>query len=174
MPPIKESEGFIEMKMAASGQFPMDVAIQDTLLDEHNRERTDRKTAATLGYDSFGLIGTEFGDNLGPSQRKLRKDDLVSEIEDNRYFVVLLAYDFQMTWKQKKHKLLWETRFSMCQRHHNFDKDLPRMAEVASHYFGRDSNGLSKIEIPEGRVEIGDVKSLGEVETDRQAQPAAK
>jgi hypothetical protein len=74
-----------------------------------------------------------------------------------------MAYDFQLLWKAKKHKLLWETRFSIRQRHHDFDKDLPTMAQYASQYFGQDSGGLVHKEIPLGHVDIGDVKSLGEV-----------
>jgi hypothetical protein len=88
----------------------------------------------------------------------------LDEIEQNRYFVVLMAYDFQLLYKEKKHKLLWETRFSIRQRNHEFDKDLPSMAQYASQYFGQDSNGLIHKEIPLGRVDIGQVKSLGDVE----------
>jgi len=40
--------------------------------------------------------------------------------------VVLMAYDFQLLWKEKKHKLLWETRFSIRQRHNDFDRQLRR------------------------------------------------
>ena len=74
-----------------------------------------------------------------------------------------MAYDFQLLWKQKKHKLLWETRFSIRQRHHDFDKDLPAMANYASRFFGQDTNGLIHDSIPLGHVDIGVVKSLGEV-----------
>jgi hypothetical protein len=66
-------------------------------------------------------------------------------------------------WKEKKHKLLWETRFSIRQRQHEFDKDLPAMAEYASKYFGQDSQGLVRESIPFGHVDIGDLKSLGTV-----------
>jgi hypothetical protein len=38
------------------------------------------------------------------------------------------------------------------------------MAQYASQYFGQDSNGLIHKEIPLGRVDIGQVKSLGDVE----------
>ena len=81
-----------------------------------------------------------------------------------RYFVVLEAYDFQLLWKQKKHKLLWEIRFSVDQHHNEFDKALPAMARYVSKYFGQDSHGLLRESVPTGRVDIGDVKTLGEVE----------
>ena len=68
-----------------------------------------------------------------------------------------------MFLKEKKRVLLWETRFSIREKDHQFDRDLPAMARYASKYFGQDSHGLVRKEVPLGRVEIGDVKSLGEV-----------
>ncbi len=37
------------------------------------------------------------------------------------------------------------------------------MAQMASPYFGQDSRGLISKAVPEGKVDIGDVKSLGPV-----------
>jgi hypothetical protein len=74
-----------------------------------------------------------------------------------------MAYDFQLLWKEKKHRLLWETRFSLRQHFHEFDKELPSMALYASRYFGEDTGGLIHEPVPKGNVEIGSVKSLGEV-----------
>jgi hypothetical protein len=90
-----------------------------------------------------------------------RRKDLFGDLRVNRYFVVLMAYDFQLMWKEKKHRLVWETRFTLLETGHDFGKELPRMAKYASRYFGRDSHGLIRDLVPEGRVEIGDVKSLG-------------
>jgi hypothetical protein len=72
-----------------------------------------------------------------------------------------MAYDFQMMWKQKKHKLLWETRYSVPERGRNFDGYLVSMTRRASQYFGRNTRGLEHLDLPEGHVEVGDVKSLG-------------
>lgn len=94
---------------------------------------------------------------------KYHRDELIAEIEGNRYFVVLMAYDFQLLWKQKKHKLLWETRFSIDERRNQFDKALLVMAQNASQYFGQDSHGLSRMRIREGKVEVGEPTSLGVV-----------
>jgi hypothetical protein len=72
-----------------------------------------------------------------------------------------MAYDFQLLWKQKKHKLLWETRFSIRQIHNDFDKQLEAMAENASQYFGQDTKGLIRKPLPEGNVKVGELKVLG-------------
>jgi hypothetical protein len=127
------------------------------------RDQTDFATAKLLGYDSDDAVGTEFGNYIRGTAFHARRDDLVSELEDNRYFVVLMAYDFQLLWKQKKHKLLWESRFSIRQRNHSFDKDLASMAKFASQYFGQDTHGLVRKPVPLGRVEIGNLESLGAV-----------
>lgn len=124
-------------------------------MENRLRDRTNFANAKMLGYDREGLIGTDYGNALKYGSRAARRDDMITELEDNRYFVVLMAYDFQMTWKQRKHKLLWETRFSIRQRHHNFDRDLPSMAQYASRYFGQDSHGLLRSQVPEGHVEMG-------------------
>ena len=90
----------------------------------------------------------------------VKRDDLIDDIEHNRYFVVMKAYDFQMMWKEKKHKLLWETRFSLREQGNDFAKLLPAMAICASPFFGQDSYGLIRKAIPEGSVEIGVPKTL--------------
>jgi hypothetical protein len=141
----------------------MSSAVTIMNLENQQRAQTDFYNASMLGYDSEGVIGTEFGLYVRGTPLAVHRDELVAEIEDNRYFVVLMAYDFQMMWKDKKHKLLWETRFSIRQRHNNFDKDLAAMAKAASQYFGQNTHGLVRKDVPLGRVVIGSVQSLGTV-----------
>jgi hypothetical protein len=127
------------------------------------RDLTNFKNASMLGYDADGLIGADYGRYIKHTALGGTYNDEVAEIEENRYFVVLMAYDFQLLWKQKKHKLLWETRFSIREVNHQFDRDLPSMAHYASQYFGQDTRGLVRKEVPLGHVEIGEMKALGEV-----------
>ena len=150
------------------GYHPADgnAGASDTQLDElsaamtmlnienRQRDRTDFNNALMLGYDSPGLIGTERGAYVRGTALSVDRDDLYAEIEENRYFVVLMAYDFQLMWKEKKHRLLWETRFSISERHNQFDQALPLMARYASQYFGQASNGLVRTRVPEGNVEV--------------------
>jgi hypothetical protein len=138
----------------------MAVAETAAITENSIRDQKDALNAMVLGYDSW-WAETE-GDFRGTALESRRKD-MMDELEEDRYFVVLMAYDFQLLWKEKKHKLLWETRFSIRQRHHDFDKDLPSMAQYASRYFGQDSHGLVHKEIPLGHVDIGELKSLGDV-----------
>jgi hypothetical protein len=179
---IAQSQGLARAVAAGaagkgSGYHPSDpnLGVSDAQMDQYtsalamlnlvnrDRDRTDFANAHMLGYDASDLIGTEKADYVRGTAFGADRDDLYSEIEENRYFVVLMAYDFQLLWKEKKHRLLWETRFSINERHNQFDKALPLMAQYASRYFGQDSKGLLRTRVPEGRVDIGDVESLGEV-----------
>ena len=163
-PPIEESVAYQNLQLAQQqGTIPLDLALDEVANENQLRDRTDSRNASMLGYDSEGLIGTAYGGALRAGWLRLHRDDLISELEDNRYFVVLMAYDFQLLWKEKKHRLLWEIRFSINERHNQFDKVLPVMADYASRYFGQDSGGLLRDRVHEGRVEIGEPKSLGEI-----------
>ena len=135
-------------------------ALMAVLAENRMRDNADRRTAMLLGYNSWW---NETIDAPKGSPLDLHKRDMMAELEEDRYYVILMAYDFQLLWKEKKHKLLWETRFSVSEHHREFDKDLGAMTQFASQYFGRDSNGLTHGQLPEGNVEIGEIKSLGAV-----------
>jgi hypothetical protein len=149
---------------SSSAQSELAAAMTMVDIENHQRDKLDLQNARMLGYDSEGVIGTDYGNNIRGTAFAARRSELISEIEENRYFVVLMAYDFQLMWRQKKHKLLWETRFSISERRNAFDKALPLMAQYASRYFGKESHGLLRAQVAEGRVEVGEAKSLGVVE----------
>lgn len=123
------------------------------------RRRLDVQNASMLGYDSWWSATAKFEGTPLATWR----NDMIDELEEERYFVVLMAYDFQLLRKEKKHKLLWETRFSIRERGHEFDKELPAMANFASRYFGQDSHGLLRQPLPEGHVNLGELKVIGVV-----------
>ena len=127
---------------------------------EHTRRhQADLLNAQMLGYDPWWDATARFEGTPFES----RWQEMVSELEANRYIVVLMAYDFQLMWKQKKTKLVWETRFSIGEQRNRFDQQLVAMALEASKYSGQDSHGLVRKAVPEGKVEVGEVKSLGVV-----------
>jgi len=149
--PVQVTEQFEDAEMAAYAQVQK---------ENHRRDVADGRNASMLGYDSWweATFTAPAGTPL-----EQRKRDMMSELEEDRYFVVLMAYDFQMMWKDKKRKLLWETRFSISEHRNEFDKQLPAMALEASRFFGRDSHGLTHRDLPEGRVDVGEVRNLGTV-----------
>ena len=134
-------------------------AIGGVEVENRRRDRRNAQNAAMLGYDSWW----DATSHLQSTALRSRWQDMIDELEERRYFVVLMAYDFQLMWKQKKTKLLWETRFSIRERRNEFDKQVAAMAGEAAKYFGRDSHGLVHKAPAETRVDLGEMKVLGVV-----------
>ena len=112
------------------------------------------RNAKLLGYDS-SLNGVSVSRPVTGHAR-----DLIDELEDNRYFVIMLAYDFQLLWKEKRSRLLWETRFSIREQSNDFGEILPEIANHASPYFGQNVEGLVQKYFKEGDVKLGELKFL--------------
>lgn len=131
-------------------------------MDDANRRRDSANfsNAGLLGYRealahhidlrAWGVHGTVY-------------QDLIADVEEPRYFVILTAFDFRSAWKEKKLVPLWSTRYNIAARGNNFAAALPDMSQFASRYFGRDSGGLIRRLNPTGKVEMGDIKVLGAV-----------
>jgi len=109
------------------------------------RSHEERVNAAILGYTDtrFARRGTTL------------YEDIMSEIDEDRFFVVLKAYDFQRILNQQDWRQVWETRFSVRQAGNRFDQVLPAMANYAVHYSGRDIGPLMRHPVPKGHVEVG-------------------
>jgi hypothetical protein len=120
------------------------------------RDHQDIANAMILGY----LPELNAAGGAKVTSVNLRREELVDELEEGRYYVVLMAYDFQLLRTHKQRKLLWETRFSIRERGHDFGKDVAAMAKNASKYFGRDSGGLQR-DAFDARVDIGPLKVIG-------------
>ena len=132
-------------------------ALTVALMANRLRDHADAQNAGLLGYATALAAAASYE----PTALRGLRRDLVDDLEENRYFVVLMAYDFQLLWKEKKHKLLWETRFSIRQRHNDFDQQLAAMAADASRYFGQDTQGVIRTPLREGKVTLGEPKVLG-------------
>lgn len=142
---------------------PINQTAQLLEMEYRDRDQAVRSTARILGYDSWVRAAEPFE---GPLLGGIYRDKwglLQYELEDDRYFVVLKAYDFQAAWKAKKRVLRWETRFSVSAAHSPFDAHLAAMVYGASRYFGQSTNGLVHESLPNGVVTIGDLKNLGPV-----------
>ncbi len=118
-------------------------------VENRQRDRENFKTAQLLGYEE-DLVRS----SSQPAGRSYL--DLVDELEDPRYFVVLKAYDFRLMWKEKKPKLLWEVRYSVRARGHLFNQSLGAMTGMADRYFGQASHGLVRKEVSMGDVKLSE------------------
>jgi hypothetical protein len=136
-------------------------ALSPVQAENRLRDKEDARNAALLGYNSWWNQFGEF-DHAGTAVEH-EHAAMVAELEEDRYFVVLMAYDFQLLQSKRQHKLLWDTRFSIREHRNRFDEKLPAMAVEASRFFGQDSKGLTHDALPAGHVGIGDLKNLGTV-----------
>jgi hypothetical protein len=99
-------------------------------------------------------------------------DDLNEDIENERYFFVVSAYDFPTAVKTGKRKLLWATRVSVQAQGNKFNETAAYMLAKASKYFGQDSGRLIRQYDPEGKVRLGELQIVGIVADPRvQSQP---
>jgi hypothetical protein len=154
------SEMIAAQQLLAEADNQIMMSLSMIQAQNQTREDTDMKTATLLGYDSWWM---EVNSAMGGSPMGRRRMDMEDELEEDRYFVVLTAFDYQKLVKEKKQKFLWEVRFSIREQGTAFDDRIKGMAELASDYFGRDSGGLHHDTLPNGNVEIGPVQSLGVV-----------
>ncbi len=147
---------------AAAARDAFDQDLYQMLMFEGMRDRADEYNAGLLGY------GEEMNRYRGrgwwsPSMfagAGTAYYDLVDDIESERYFMVISAYDFKAARKEGKRKLLWVTRVSVQAQGNRFDRDVSAMLAKASHQFGRSSGRLLR-QYYEGVVTIGDLKVLG-------------
>lgn len=144
------------------GSVHSDWYLAASLGDEANRRRDSRNmnNARLLGYRealrdhrdlrAWGVNGTVH-------------DDLIADLEEPRYFVILTAFDFQSAWREKRLVPLWSTRYNIAARGNQFTTALPDMSLFASRFFGRDSGGLVRRLNPTGTVNLGELQILGAV-----------
>ena len=125
-------------------------------VNAHNeaRDQLDYRNAKILGIaadmeHALLLSHTVFG------------RDLAEDVGFNRVFVVVSAYDFKTAAKEKKLKLLWETRYSIREHGNDFRKQLPFMTQTASHYFGRSTHGIARRPLAE-HIQIGPLQVVDE------------
>ena len=125
--------------------------------------------AQLLGFDAE-LQKEEYrslGVASGYTEMDLR---LREDIADERYFVILMAYDYRSLKEGKmgvKPKLLWSTHFSMRATGFSFTDALPAMGKVAANFFGHQVDGLllDARKVPEGRVNVGVPRTVDDKKT---------
>ncbi len=140
-----------------------------TLADNRVRDELNQRNARVLGYLDDLADSNDIRRWAGGGDRY---SDLITDVEESRYYIVVSAYDFQELLKTNKQKLLWQTRVSVRSPGNTFDDSFAAMLKTAAPYFGRESGKLVRREESKGTVELGDLKFLGEAKGE--AKPAGK
>jgi hypothetical protein len=158
-----------EVSLTGSPEVMQRQAAQDQLtgamltqeLFNRARNEDNAKNARLLGYmgdinESDGIQRLAGGGN--------RYDDLVADIEEARYYVIISAFDFKKTVREKKPKLQWVTRMSMRAPGNSFAEKAAGMVAYAASRFGQNTDGLERKNIPNYKVNLEDTKFLGVAE----------
>ena len=84
-------------------------------------------------------------------------------LKEARYFVVLLAYDYQLLTKTGEKKLLWTTRYNIRSAGQSYQAAVKDMNLVAGDYFGKNFKKLTRKRLDDdSRVEIGEIEVIEE------------
>ncbi len=129
-----------------------------SVLEEGGYSYSEQSNAALIGFD-----------------RALRRKDLGSQdqfelqemLQNERYFMILSAFDWQLLRKTGEKKLLWTTRFSLDAVKQGFDEAHFALSRGAANYFGTNLDGkLGKVNthVGPGEVETGELKVLETVD----------
>ena len=129
------------------------------MMENRVRDRINEGNARVLGYLDDINESNDIRRWAGGGDRY---NDLIADVEESRYYIVISAYDFPELLKNEKKKLLWQTRVSVPAPGNGFDDSFAVMLIGASKYFGRDIGRLIRGEEIKGTVEFGDLKYLGE------------
>jgi len=87
------------------------------------------------------------------------------ELNEERYFVIVMAYDNRTVKKDHKARPLWITRLSIRSPGNNFTGALPVLAEVGAEVFGHHFDDLIKVKAsdPHGSVKLHELEIKGAV-----------
>ena len=141
---------------AAESALTNDMILQDMMTRQRNL--ANARTAHLLGYMN------DLNESDGP-QRFVgggnRFDDLIADVEEARYYIILSAYDFQRTVREKKTKLQWVTRMSMRAPGNSFAEKAAAMIAYSASRFGQNTSGLERKLYPQYKVNLEDTRFLG-------------
>jgi hypothetical protein len=168
---VNSALGAMQQEVASGGVAdpgPMRAAQAAQELQANSVEGALNRNAALLGYKRF----------LDKEGRKMmasvEEQTMRMELSEDRYFVVLMAYDYQYMLKEKRPKLLWLTRLSIRGPGNNFLEAFPALTAAGAQVYGQNLTEMKRVkvsELPSGKVKMGDIQVLGTVEN---AKPDGK
>lgn len=163
--PTSITQALGSLAQSAMQLYANSVHAQELLAIEtanSTRDWLDRRNANILGWDEEIQRATEM-----PWFTASR--DIFDDLEENRYFVILKAYDFRERALHKKQKLLWQTRISIRERGNRFDERLAAMTEFAGRFIGTNTVHLVRSPDLYPSVEIGHAKVVEEPQSEQPA-----
>ncbi len=135
----------------------LEYAIANVEMENRNRDLANLNNAKILGYTDAINDRREmmpWADVGGV------ESDLMADVEEERYYVVVVAYDFRALQQENKKAIRWLTRISIGSQGNGFDERLAQMVASAASAFGQ-QQGLHRRFYGDPRVELGELEYLG-------------
>ena len=136
-------------EMDAINNLHSNLAMQSAINSSNDMTRYQK--AQLLGIDEL------YTKRLHPQD----KYEYEHMLQQERYFIVLMAYDYAHFRQTGKAKLLWSTRYSVRSPGQSFETAFTGMNRVASDYFGKNFDKLTRKRLDDkSSVEIGDIEVI--------------
>lgn len=133
-------------------------SLLELQLFDSMRKQADERNAQKLGYSKEILSRNDTSRFAGAGDYY---NELISDIESERYYVIIDAYDFHAATQEKQKKLLWSTRVSIASQGNRFNERLVAMMNNASRLFGKESDRLIRQYQVAPRVHLKELQILG-------------
>ncbi|MBC2607999.1 hypothetical protein [Pelagicoccus albus] len=101
---------------------------------------------------------------------------MLTQLQQERYLIVVMAWDFQELSKNNKKRLLWTTRISMKALGSSYKDAVLLMSKAGEAYYGNVSEGLeTKVyKRDEYKIELGDLEVVESGEAVQETLPAKR
>jgi hypothetical protein len=117
----------------------------------------DDENPETIFWNQKEMLALVGGNTLKNLNLGFERDDVLQAAREDRYFVVVTAYDFEAA-KEKKKKPLWQAKMSTPSNRVSLAEVLPAMISSGGPHFGRETARPKSVTAPvarQGRVEVG-------------------
>ena len=109
----------------------------------------------------LGFWNTMHDGSLMPSEHH----EFQTLLNEERYFIVVIAFDNQKFVQNKEKDILWVTRFSMRAKGTSFGRAFPELTATAADYFGQNLKGLTRKRTDDNsQVLVGEIEVINEEE----------
>jgi hypothetical protein len=108
--------------------------------------------------NSTEMLNLLVGNTLPNIHESNGLQSIVEAAQEDRYFIVVTAYDFTATVRQKKAVALWQAKMSVPSAGVAFDDVTPALVAAGGPLFGRETTVPQQTSLPvtpEGRVMVG-------------------
>lgn len=112
---------------------------------------------------SIKLMGFEevFKETWGMSQTRV---EMAASLKSERYFMIVAAFDAASFISGDEWEVQWTTRYSLDSKGISFGDAVVALNYAAADYFGKSNKGLNKTWVDNGKIKLGELEVVEELE----------